>query len=83
VTTTLLLAGLVLVALLLQTAWQLLEKRREHGVSKRLDDLAEMGDLVPESIHPFIDPTKCIGSGSCVRACPEKTVLAVAGGAPT
>ncbi len=39
-----------------------------------------MGDLVPASIHPEIDPIRCIGSGACVYACPEKSVLAVVNG---
>jgi thioredoxin reductase len=29
----------------------------------------------PPSLHPFIDPTRCIGCGSCVKACPEQNVL--------
>lgn len=29
----------------------------------------------PPSLHPFIDPTQCIGCGSCVKACPEQNVL--------
>jgi thioredoxin reductase/NAD-dependent dihydropyrimidine dehydrogenase PreA subunit len=39
-----------------------------------------MGDIVPASIHPQIDPLRCIGSGACVYACPEKTVLSVVNG---
>jgi thioredoxin reductase (NADPH) len=26
----------------------------------------------PASLHPVIDPTRCIGCGSCVKACPEQ-----------
>jgi len=31
----------------------------------------EQGLLEPPSLHPVIDPTRCIGSGACVKACPE------------
>src|SRR3954465_443763 len=31
----------------------------------------EAGLLEPASLHPVIDPVRCIGCGACVRACPE------------
>jgi thioredoxin reductase/NAD-dependent dihydropyrimidine dehydrogenase PreA subunit len=31
----------------------------------------EQGLLEPPSLHPVVDPTRCIGSGACVKACPE------------
>ncbi|MBI1911287.1 MAG: NAD(P)-binding domain-containing protein [Deltaproteobacteria bacterium] len=34
----------------------------------------------PVSIHPHIDSAKCIGSGACVKACPEKDILGLSGG---
>jgi thioredoxin reductase/NAD-dependent dihydropyrimidine dehydrogenase PreA subunit len=33
----------------------------------------------PPSLHPVIDPVRCIGSGSCAQACPEQA-LGVVGG---
>ena len=40
-----------------------------------------LGDeVVPVSIHPEIDLDACIGSGACVRACPEDEVLAITDG---
>ncbi|MBI5642419.1 MAG: NAD(P)-binding domain-containing protein [Deltaproteobacteria bacterium] len=40
----------------------------------------EQGFHEPVSIYPKIDPLKCIGSGACVTACPEKDILGIAGG---
>jgi thioredoxin reductase (NADPH) len=31
----------------------------------------EAGLMEPPSLHPVIDPTRCIGSSACVKACPE------------
>jgi thioredoxin reductase (NADPH) len=30
------------------------------------------GLLEPASLHPVIDPARCIGCGSCIKACPEQ-----------
>ncbi len=34
----------------------------------------------PPSLHPLIDVARCIGCGSCVRACPEEQVLGLIAG---
>ncbi|BDG09953.1 FAD-dependent oxidoreductase [Anaeromyxobacter paludicola] len=36
---------------------------------------------LPRSLHPVIDPNVCIGSLSCVKACPEGDILGVVDGA--
>lgn len=36
---------------------------------------------VPPSLHPVIDPDLCIGSLSCLKACPEGDILGVVDGA--
>lgn len=45
----------------------------------RLQEAKEAGLNEPASIHPVIDPGRCVGSGSCVKACPEKALSIVNG----
>ena len=56
------------------------EKRKHQIVEKKISEAKEGGTYEPVSIHPYIDPNKCIGSGACVKACPEKDVIGVSGG---
>jgi len=60
--------------------------RRHFGFEKKSREVhfeaKEAGLLEPASLHPVIDPVRCIGCGSCVRACPEfpqHTVLGLIG----
>ncbi len=49
----------------------------------RAHEAAEKGKLFsegPKSQHPHIDPTYCIGCGTCTTVCPEGDVLAMVGG---
>ena len=41
---------------------------------------AKASGALPPSLHPVVDEARCIGSGTCVRACPEQDVLAVLDG---
>lgn len=56
-----------------------LARREEHALAT-LEDMAALGEVVPETIHPVVDVERCIGSGACVRACPEKNVLEIVHG---
>ena len=56
------------------------EKRKHRVVEKKISEAKESGTYEPVSIHPYIDPNKCIGSGACVKACYEKDVIGVSGG---
>ena len=41
---------------------------------------AEAGLQEPASLHPKIDPLKCVGCGACARACPEGDILGLING---
>jgi thioredoxin reductase/NAD-dependent dihydropyrimidine dehydrogenase PreA subunit len=55
-------------------------RKREAADQATLEDMAALGEVVPDTVHPVIDLDRCIGSGACVSACPEKTVLGIVGG---
>ncbi len=57
-----------------------LSKKKSRKVEKKIGQAKEWGLHEPVSIHPKIDPARCIGSGACVKACPEKDILGLAGG---
>lgn len=55
-------------------------QRRVHTThSADLKTSIQGGLAEPQSLHPVIDLGLCIGSGACVRACPEKA-LGIVGG---
>jgi thioredoxin reductase (NADPH) len=61
-------------------------KRIQHEslqVAERVEVAKEEGRFEPVSLHPHIDLTKCIGSGACISACPEKDILGIVDGVAT
>jgi thioredoxin reductase (NADPH) len=67
-------------ATLLYWLWTRSHKKDEADALATLEDLGALGEVVPDTIHPIIDLNRCIGSGACVLACPEKNVLGVVHG---
>lgn len=62
----------------------LVRRRLEDRRAKKKLALAVKLELnVPQSLHPVIDPDVCIGSGSCISACPEGKILGLVGGVAT
>lgn len=49
--------------------------RRERRYKVQLEENRQAGLTEPPSLHPLIDPTLCLGSGTCVTACPEGNVI--------
>jgi thioredoxin reductase/NAD-dependent dihydropyrimidine dehydrogenase PreA subunit len=80
-TTLYVLLALVAVAGVPYVLWTRLEARKQRRARAVHEDVLAMGDdVVPPSLHPEIDLDACIGSGSCVRACPEGEILGITDG---
>jgi thioredoxin reductase/NAD-dependent dihydropyrimidine dehydrogenase PreA subunit len=76
---TLAFAAALALALVLYFWWDRSDRNKEQVAQRIVEDLQAMGDVVATSLSPSIDPDRCIGSGACVAACPEKGVIALVG----
>jgi thioredoxin reductase/NAD-dependent dihydropyrimidine dehydrogenase PreA subunit len=69
---------------LLLLVWFTRRRNRLERVSVAAHEESRAAGLHdPMSLHPVIDPARCIGCGSCVKACPEEPlhhVLGIIGG---
>jgi len=58
----------------------LLRRRKLEAVhTRKLAAAVDAGLAEPVSLHPVVDPVRCIGSSTCVSACPEQA-LGIIGG---
>lgn len=53
--------------------------RKETAALEELKEVMEAGLTEPSSLHPSIDPNKCLCSASCVSACPEGAIGIIKG----
>lgn len=58
-------------------------KRQSHQNYVKLKKAKETGLYEPVSLHPVVNPDICIGSGACIKACPEKDILGLLNGKAT
>lgn len=47
------------------------QQRRQREDRAALDAAVAAGLAEPPSLHPVVDPARCLGSGACIPACPE------------
>jgi len=66
------LAIYLLPVMLLWMAYALSKKRHSHKSLAVRKEEFDAGLTEPASLHPVIDPLKCMGCGTCVKACPEQ-----------
>lgn len=57
--------------------WGKLRSRRHKAV---LEDNVRAGLMEPNTLHPVIDPARCLGCAACARACPEKSIIGIIDG---
>jgi thioredoxin reductase/NAD-dependent dihydropyrimidine dehydrogenase PreA subunit len=69
----------VLPLLLIWAAYIFIQQRRHRRSSAIFEESKEAGLTEPVSLHPVIDPNRCLGCGSCVAACPEQPTHQVLG----
>ena len=70
----------LLIATLIYGFLSLRSRKQSEEVLANLEQMAALGEVVPDTMHPVVDLNRCIGSGACVQACPEKFVLGLVGG---
>lgn len=54
-------------------------RRVHHANHAQLQEAVETGMVEPPSLHPVVDLARCMGSGACAKACPEKALGVVNG----
>lgn len=64
-------------ALVLILAYCLMQRRKTQRAHDVYRDSVASGLLEPASLHPVIDSARCLGCGTCVKACPEKSILGI------
>lgn len=62
------------------SAYLLLRRRRDATSRSVLKENLEAGLGEPASLHPLIDPTRCLGCGACISACPEGSIIGLIAG---
>ena len=76
--------GIVFIAIIL-VLWYYLRKMKSLSkeVDKKIEQAKVDGLFEPISLHPVINPDLCIGSGACIKACPEKDIIGMSNGRAT
>jgi thioredoxin reductase/Pyruvate/2-oxoacid:ferredoxin oxidoreductase delta subunit len=55
------------------------QRRIERHYRVTLSESVEAGLTDPVSLHPVVDPARCLGMGDCARACPEGAIGVIDG----
>jgi len=80
-TDTIVTIAVAVAALLFAAAYGRRYLSREKRARQTLEKTREAG-LEPVSLHPTVDPNRCISTGACAEACPERDVIGIVHGMP-
>jgi thioredoxin reductase/NAD-dependent dihydropyrimidine dehydrogenase PreA subunit len=58
-------------------------KKESRQVDEKIKKAKESGLHEPVSLHPVVNPYRCIKSGACIEACHEKDILGIRNGRAT
>lgn len=59
------------------------QRKNSLKVEEKILRAKQDGLYEPVSLHPVVDPNKCIQTGACISACPEKDILGIRNGKAT
>jgi len=59
------------------------QRKRSRTVEEKIEKAKLDGLYEPVSLHPVVNPNKCIQTGACIAACPEKEILGIRDGKAT
>jgi thioredoxin reductase (NADPH) len=59
------------------------KSRASRIVEEKIRQAKEDGLHEPLSLHPVVDASRCIQTGACIAACPEKDILGIVNGKAT
>jgi len=76
-------ASAILICLLVVILYLRRQKRRSRDTEAKIAKAKQEGIFEPVSLHPVVDPNKCIQTGACITACPEKDILGIVNGKAT
>ena len=69
----------VAIGLVVMTLYLRRQRRIHNSYSAELQEAVKSGLTEPPSLHPVADFSRCMGSGACVKACPENALGVVDG----
>jgi len=69
----------ILAAVLIPAVYFLRYRAQQTRARRRQAAAAASGLTEPVSLHPRIDPDRCICSGGCITACPEGGIIGILG----
>ena len=76
--------GLVIILFIVAVYFYLRKHKRDSlKIEEKVAIAKEEGLFEPNSLHPYIDLNKCMGSAACVTECPEKDILGIVDGKAT